>query len=133
MFNYGTISVEPEDLPKYIRESLEMYRGQVEGVIVKSTKELSKKVKPELKGYSRKGGQLYRTGEYQRGWARRTINRKDIFQIMTYNKRKPTLVHLLEFGHNPPMTKARPYPHVAKTELKYLGELLEEIIKGVNE
>lgn len=133
MSNHQTLTIEPEELPKYIKMSLEEYNGQVNRVIVESTKELSKKVKPELKGYSRRGGQLYRTGVYRSGWARRTINKKGIFQIMTYNKKKPTLVHLLEFGHRPPMVSARPYPHVAKTELKYLEILLGEIIKGVNE
>ena len=90
MSNHGTLTIEPEEVPKYIKMSLEEYNGQVNRVIVESTKELSKKVKPELKGYSKKGGQLYRTGQYKSGWAKRTINKKGICQIMTYNNKMPT-------------------------------------------
>lgn len=125
-------NVKPEDVQRYIWSLIDKYEMQVEDVVKESTQKLSKKIKPEIQGYSKKGDQLYRTGKYQRGWAYRTINRKDQYQIKTYNKAKPTLVHLLEFGHNPPKVKARAYPHVRKTELKYLQLLMEELEKGVN-
>lgn len=124
-------NIKPEDVKAYIISLIDKYEKQVGDVVKTSTKDLATKIKPELKGYSKKGGQLYRTGQYRSGWARRTIDRKDQFQIKTYNKNKPTIVHLLEFGHNAPMVKARAYPHVRQTELKYLEKLLEEIEKGV--
>lgn len=126
-------SIEPQEVRAYLQNLLTIYGKQVEEVVKRETKSLAKQIKPELKGYSRKGGQLYRTGAYQRGWARKTINKKNQFQIVTYNKAKPTLVHLLEFGHRPPMVKARPYPHVRQTELKYLQKLMEELERGVTE
>lgn len=125
------ISIEPEQVPAYLQELLNQYGDQVDKVVKESTKKLAKEIKPELKGYSRKGRQLYRTGVYQSGWARKTISKKNQFQIKTYNKKKPTLVHLLEFGHKAPMVKAKPYPHVRQTELKYLQLLMEELEKGV--
>lgn len=126
-------NIKPEDVKAYIISLIGKYENQVEDVVKTSTKALSKQIKPELKGYSRKGGHLYRTGAYQRGWSFRTISGKNQFQIKTYNRNKPSLVHLLEFGHNPPMVKARAYPHVRQTELKYLQKLMEEIRKGVEE
>ena len=125
-------NISPEDFSRCIVDMISEYEGDVRDLVKEKTKALSKDIKPELKGYSRKGGQLYRTGAYQSGWAYRTINRKDQFQIKTYNRKKPSLVHLLEFGHRPPMVRARAYPHVRKTELKYLKMLLEELEKGVN-
>lgn len=124
-------NIKPDDVQKYIISLIDKYEKDVEDVVKTSTKELAQKVKPELKGYSIKGKQLYRTGVYQSGWAYRTISKKDQYQIKTYNKKKPTIVHLLEFGHNPPKVKADPYPHVIKTELKYLQLLMEELEKGV--
>lgn len=124
-------NIKPEDVQKYIVSLIDKYELHVEDVVKESTQKLAKRVKPELKGYSKKGGQLYRTGAYQRGWAYRTLNRKDQYQIKTYNKAKPSIVHLLEFGHNPPMVKAKAYPHVRQTELKYLELLMEELEKGV--
>lgn len=56
MSNHATITIAPEELHKYINMSLEEYKGQVDDVIKKSTKELSKKVKPELKSYSKRIG-----------------------------------------------------------------------------
>lgn len=125
--------IKPEQVQAYIISLIDKYEKQVGEVVKEKTRSLAKDIKPELKGYSRKGGQLYRTGKYQSGWSARTINRKDQFQIKTYNRNKPSLVHLLEFGHNPPMVKARAYPHVRQTELKYLQKLMEEIERGITE
>lgn len=125
-------NVKPEDVRNYIISLIGKYEKQVEEVVKDSTKRLAKGIKPELRGYSRKGGHLYRTGKYQAGWAYKTISRKDQYQIKTYNRNKPTIVHLLEFGHKAPMVKAKAYPHVRQTELKYLRLLMEELEKGVN-
>lgn len=127
-------NVKPEDIQAYIISLIGKYEKQVEDVVKDSTKKLSKKIKPELKGYSKKKQQLYKTGVYQRGWSFRTISRKDQYQIKTYNKNKPTIVHLLEFGHRIAGTNrmSKEFPHVRKTELKYLRLLMEELEKGVN-
>ena len=124
-------SIKPEDVQKHLSELFSKYEGQVEDVVKDSTQKVSQKVKPELQGYSKKGGHLYRTGVYRSGWAQRVVSKKDAYQIKTYNAKKPTLVHLLEFGHDGPI-KAQAYPHVRQTELKYLGILMEELEKGVN-
>lgn len=124
-------NIKPEEFQKQMSELLAQYEGQVDEVVKTATKSLSTKIKPELKGYSKKGGHLYRTGVYRSGWAQRVINKKDAYQIKTYNAKKPTLVHLLEFGHKG-IIHAKAYPHVRQTELKYLALLMEELEKGVN-
>lgn len=108
----------------YMLELFVKYGEEVGEVVVKCTNDLSNKVKPEIQGYSRQGSQLYRTGAYKRGWGVKTIKKPNIYQVKTYNRKKPTLVHLLEFGHR---VNAKAYPHVQKTELKYLGLLQEKL------
>lgn len=122
--------IPPEQVPGYIMKLIKEYDLQVDEVVKSCTKKIAKKVKPTLKGYSKKGGHLYKTGVYKKGWGLKTISRKNQFQIMTYNRAKPTLVHLLEFGHGG-IIHAKAYPHVRETELKYLGELMNELEKGV--
>lgn len=120
-------NIKPEDFGNYIESLLGKYQAEV---IDKKSKEivdrLGKEAKPEIKSYSVKNVQLWRTGEYQKGWVLRSTRKQGIAQVKLYNKAKPTLVHLLEFGHGGPMP-ARAYPHVSKTELKYMRLLYEEL------
>lgn len=113
----------------YMLELFVKYGEEVGEVVVKCTNNLSNKVKPEIQGYSRQGSQLYKTGAYRRGWGVKTIKKPNIYQVKTYNRKKPTLVHLLEFGHRIGNSnfRARAFPHVQKTELKYLGLLQEKL------
>lgn len=122
-------NITVNEFQKYMLELFVKYGEDVDKVVVKCTNELSNKVKPELQGYSRHGSQLYRTGAYKRGWGIKTIKKPNIYQVKTYNRKKPTLVHLLEFGHRIAGTnrRARAFPHVQKTELKYLGLLQEKL------
>lgn len=68
------------------------------------------------------------TGEYSRGWTA-----KNYAGIVTvYNAEKPSLTHLLEYGHNNPTAitgrKRTPaHPHIAKQEKWASEELLRRI------
>lgn len=122
-------SVNIDDVEKYMLEMFVKYGEEVVDISKKCTDKLAPRIKPEIKGYSQKGGQLYKTGVYKTGWGVKTVKKKGIYQIKTYNRKKPTLVHLLEFGHRP---NARSFPHVRKTELKYLGLLMDDMEREIN-
>lgn len=121
-------SVKAEDVEKYMLDMFLKYGEEVVKISEKCTDKLAPKIKPEIKGYSRKGGQLYKTGVYKSGWGSKVVKRQGIYQVKTYNRKKPTLVHLLEFGHRP---NSRAFPHVRKTELKYLGLLMENLEREI--
>ena len=135
-------SVKPEDVSDYIISLLDKYKLDVQDVVKTATQKRAKEIKPELQSYSQRGeririggymmntGRLFRTGSYRSGWAYKTVNKKDGFQIKVYNKKNPSLVHLLEFGHKGPI-HAKAYPHVRKTELKYLGLLKDDLERGI--
>lgn len=131
------MNILPEQLMSTLEGMLMKYQDKVENLVVKETNDISKKVKPELKAASTSHakntyvkGSLYRTGVYQTGWRYRTVTGNHRYQVKTYNARKPSIVHLLEFGHGGPV-KSPAYPHVRKIELKHLEELLERLERGV--
>lgn len=59
-------NVKPEDVRAYIISLIGKYEKQVEEVVKTSTRELSTKIKPELKGYSKKGKKV----RNKKQWAR---------------------------------------------------------------
>lgn len=123
-------SININEFDDYMLDIFLKYGDEVIKTAMECTNRLAPKIKPELKGYSSKGGHLYRTGGYQRGWGLKNVKKKDLYQVKTYNRSKPTLAHLLEFGHRGPVPTrdgAKAYPHIRKTELKYLGILMENL------
>lgn len=55
----------------------------------------AKELKADVQMYSPRD-----TGEYAKGWKLRKAKKSDhYFSFILYNKDKPKLVHLLEFGH----------------------------------
>lgn len=130
-------TIQPQHLYKTLESMLMKYQDKVENLVVKETQAVVKKVKPELKAASTSHtkntyvkGSLYRSGVYQTGWRYRTVTGEHRFQIKTYNAKKPSIVHLLEFGHGGPV-KSPAYPHVRAIELKHLQELQDRLERGV--
>lgn len=120
-------NIKPEDFENYIISLLGKYEDSVvEKTVEEKVEKYGKEAKEVVKGYSKKGDQLYITGDYQRGWGISHKRKKGLKQIKVYNKKKPTLVHLLEFGHAGPFP-ARPYPHVSPTELTYMKLLYNDL------
>lgn len=126
-------TIKPEQIHAYMLKMFIEFGEEVNKVAEKSTKKLAPKIKPELASYSKphqKGvyvrGSLYRSGIYRTGWKLRAVKKTNIYQIKTYNAKKGGLVHLLEFGHKGRI-EAKAYPHVRKTELKYLKLLMQDL------
>lgn len=121
------ITIKPEQFEGLMTSILNKYEKDVVDRVVDSKLDnYGKNAKEEVQGYSKPNIQLYITGRYKKGWVLTHKKNKGLRQIKVYNKAKPTLVHLLEFGHGGPFP-AKPYPHVSKTELKYMKLLYEEL------
>lgn len=126
-------NITPQQFYNYLVQNIGKYSTDVQNKVRETTKEVSDKIKPEVQSYSVKGKQLYRTGAYRAGWRVTTLTKNGVYRRKVYNKSKPTLVHLLEFGHGGPFP-ARAYPHVSPTELKYqeiLFKKVKEIVERV--
>lgn len=121
-------NIKPQEFNNYVTSLLEKYnKDTVQRIVDNDVEAMGKEAQTELKGYSKKGVQLYVTGEYQRGWS--TLKRKDkngLRRVTVRNRNKAPLVHLLEFGHGGPFP-AKPYPHVRDTELTYQRKLYEKL------
>lgn len=118
-------TIKPEQFEDYVISLLGKYDNEVvEKTVNEKVNKIGKEAKVVVKGYSKANDQLYQTGDYQRGWGISHKRIKGIKQVKVYNKKKPSLVHLLELGHR---VNAKAYPHVSPTELTYMKILYEEL------
>lgn len=70
------------------------------------------------------------TGEYAAGWRMRTdYDRFGGYYVRVYNATKPSLTHLLEFGHGGPQP-AGAHPHIGPAADKAQGNLLQRMAHG---
>ncbi len=123
-------NITPDQFYDYLVNNIAKYSTEVQEKVKKTTKDVSDNIKPELQSYSYKG-HLLRTGVYRNGWRVTTLNKNGVYRRKVYNQKKPTLVHLLEFGHR---VNAKAYPHVSPTEKKYqeiLFNKIKEIVERV--
>lgn len=123
-------TIKPEQFEDYVISLLGKYDSEVvQKTVDEKVNNIGKEAKIVVKGYSKPNDQLYITGDYQRGWGISHKRIKGIKQVKVYNKKKPSLVHLLEFGHHIAGTNnyTRKFPHVSPTELAYMKKLYEEL------
>ena len=87
-------NVSVDDLADAITQEVKKYTDDVSEAIEEEVNETSKKVRKEIKDKSPE-----RSGEYKLGWRRKKSTSGGRIEITIHNNKKPTLVHLLEFGH----------------------------------
>ncbi len=63
--------------------------------IQEASKDTAKEVVKELK----KAGDFNNGNDFRKGWAQKTESTRFGASVVVYNKTKPGLAHLLEFGH----------------------------------
>lgn len=77
-----------------------------------------------------KGSSPSKTGKYGSGWRMRTESDKfGGYYVRVYNTTKPSLTHLLEFGHGGPQP-AGAHPHIGPAADKAQGNLLQRMANG---
>jgi hypothetical protein len=79
------------DLANEMAKALSEYTDEVTKGIEQEKKDKAKKAVQLLKQSSPKGD----TGDYAKGWTESNIDGKEVI----YNKNKPQITHLLEYGH----------------------------------
>ena len=91
-----------------IAQAVKDYTDDVKEAIEEEVKETADRTKDDIADRSPRD-----TGEYADGWSRRKTGRGDYVQHTVYNKEKPHLVHLLEFGHaNRDGSRTPGQPHI---------------------
>lgn len=87
--------IRPEDLAVEIGAQLEQYSTEVAVEIKEEVEKTAAECLKEIKVNSPTD-----TGEYKRGWKKKVIFESDTdIRVKIYNAKKPSLAHLLEFGH----------------------------------
>lgn len=126
----GKTFINPEELGLEIANAIADYTEDVVVAIEEEIDDTAEKVKDEIQSSA---AWKDRTGEYRKGWAIKKENRKGETVRIIYNKNKPSLVHLLEFGHakrGGGRVAAR--PHLQPAYDKYVPQMeknIESIIK----
>lgn len=112
MADFAAVSVDGfgDAVAAIVAEHVEMTRDEIKKQVTKAGKagaEALRESSPKL------------TGEYASGWKSKTQDEGlDSFSAIVYNSTKPSLSHLLEFGHylkyfgHDTHKMVRPYPHM---------------------
>jgi len=115
------------DLTIEIEKALQEYTEEVEEAIAQVIEEDVEAAVKELRDVSPK-----KTGEYARGWASQKEMSEGSIKMTIYNKTKPQLTHLLEFGHakrGGGRVAAR--PHIAPVEEKLIDQVTRDIEEAI--
>lgn len=114
------------DLANEIAKALSEYTDEVTKGIEQEKKDKGKKAVQLLRDKSPKG----ETGDYAKGWTENNIDGKEVI----YNKNKPQVTHLLEYGHAKRNGgRVAAIPHIRPVEEQISNEFLEgvkKVIKG---
>ncbi len=116
-----------KDLTIEIEKALKEYTEEVEEAVAQIIEEDVEAAVKELKDTSPK-----KTGEYARGWTAKKEMTDGGIKMTIYNKTKPQLTHLLEFGHakrGGGRVSAR--PHIAPVEEKLIDQVTRDIEEAI--
>ena len=122
------------DLTAILRDMLEDYGEEVRQDAVEVLNELAPEIVHEVAANSPE-----KTGEYAKGWkSEKTTNAFGTKTVIVYNAEKPTLTHLLEFGHRGFPLKnggrspdVKPHPHIAKVQKWAENEAVERLERKI--
>ena len=90
------MDISIDDLADTLAEELAGYSQEVTDDLKREVKQVAKEMVAELKSTSPRGD----SGDYAAGWASTTESEsRHMIQVRVYNRKKPTLTHLLENGH----------------------------------
>jgi len=87
-------NVSIDNLAAEITLAVKEYTEDVSAAIEREVDESSNRLVKEIRARSPR-----RTGEYAKGWARKKMGGDGEIRYVVYNRKKPWLAHLLEFGH----------------------------------
>jgi HK97 gp10 family phage protein len=116
------VKVSVAGLDAAFSEIVDAFKKDIEADSKKAVSKAGREMAQELQSTSPK-----QTGEYASGWKARIESDGYGGTVATvYNARKPSLTHLLEFGHGGPQP-APAHEHIAPAEAKGRNKLLEAL------
>jgi len=83
-----------DNLAAEITLAVKEYTEDVSAAIEREADQSSQRLVKEIRARSPR-----RTGEYAKGWARKKMGGDGEIRYVVYNRAKPWITHLLEFGH----------------------------------
>ncbi len=116
-----------DDIGKAMFDILQSYCGDVEKVVRKTVKDVSREASERLRSTSPR-----KTGEYAKGWkVKQTRDAPNYAEATVYESKKPGLAHLLEHGRKAGKKNGYPYPAApAKPHIQKIEEwAAEEVVK----
>jgi hypothetical protein len=121
--------IKAEDIAVELTEAVKDYTEEVSKAIDKEVSSTATKMKREIKDNS-----PVDSGDYRDGWSRKTSRRDGETVVTIYNKDKPSLTHLLEFGHAKAGGEGRVPPspkggHIIPAYEKYVPKMERNIEK----
>lgn len=122
--------IKIDELALEITSAVQDYTKEVSKAVDKEVSSTATKVKKEIKDnspYDEKGSDPH----YRDGWSRKTSRKSGETVVTIYNKDKPQLTHLLEFGHAIAGGKGRVagIPHIIPAYEKYVPKMEKNIEK----
>lgn len=119
------------ELSKAVNEVLEEYGKEVETTVAKVIPDVAQETVEKLNT----SPTPIKTGEYASGWTEtQTVSALGKVTVNVYNEKKPTLTHLLEYGHairrgGRTIGNVRGIKHI-KTRSEYAEERLMKRVEG---
>lgn len=124
------MKIDSSSLSSTIEDILEQYGDSAKDAVEETCKDVAKQVVKDLK----KAGDFNNGQDFRKGWTSKTENTRFGASVVVYNKTKPGLAHLLEFGHaktNGGRTKAFNFiAPIADTVEKQFLETFEKKMGG---
>lgn len=122
-------TVKIDNLAAEITLAVRQYTEDVSLAIEKEVEQTANKVRDEIKANS-----PVKTGEYKKGWTRKKTGRGQQVEHTIHNKNKPSIAHLLEYGHAKRGGKGRVFgrPHIEPAYDKHVPDMerrIEKIIR----
>ena len=122
------------DLTAIMRDMLKEYGEEVTTEAVEVLNDLAPEIVREVASTSPEN-----SGEYSKGWtAEKASNILGEKKVIIHNAEKPTLTHLLEFGHRGyPMKNGgrtpdvKAYPHIAKAQKWAANEAVSRLERKI--
>jgi len=122
-------NIRIDDLAAEITRAVREYTEDVADAIEREADKSSARLVKEIRARSPR-----RTGEYAKGWTRKKQGSVGRVRYVIYNRKKPSLAHLLEFGHaKRGGGRVSERPHIrppADQEIQAFQQRVREIIRN---
>lgn len=112
-------------IEEQLAEILQEYAEELDAKAEVIFKEIGSETANNLKATSPRGGHKK---HYADGWTSKVTEFGLNSKVVIYNRSKPTLTHLLEYGHEVyPHGHANAYPHIEPAQQKATENLVEKL------